>query len=240
MKWSWKVGRVGGVDLRVHASFLILLAWLALAYYREAGTVLGVARGVLFVVALFASVVLHELGHAFAGRRVGVPPRVITLLPSGGVARLDDMPDDPKQELEVALAGPAVTLVIVALLYLLLRALALPTHLVESAVTRGGAGAFVAQVMWVNVSLLAFNLLPAFPMDGGRVLRAGLVIRRGHVRATEIATRVGRSFALVFGIIGLLYSPFLVLIAVFVWLGAAAESGALQERSPLAASHAAH
>jgi Zn-dependent protease/predicted transcriptional regulator len=233
MNWSWKIGRVGGVDLRVHASFLILLAWLALAYYREAGTVLGVARGVLFVVALFASVVLHELGHALAGRRIGVPTRDITLLPIGGVARLDNMPDDPKQELGIALAGPAVTLVIVALLYLVLRALAVPTRLVENAVTRGGVGAFVAQVMWVNVSLLVFNLLPAFPMDGGRVLRAGLAIRRGHVWATEIATRVGRSFAVVFGIIGLLYSPFLVLIALFVWLGAAAESGALQERSAL-------
>jgi len=233
MKWSWKIARVGGVDLRVHASFLILFAWLGVVYYREAGTVLGVARGVLFVVALFGSVVLHELGHAFAGRRVGVPTRDITLLPIGGVARLVDMPDDPKQELGIALAGPAVTLVIVAVLYLLLRALALPTQLVENAVTRGGAGAFVAQVMWVNVSLLAFNLLPAFPMDGGRVLRAGLAIRGDHVRATEIAARVGRAFALVFGIIGLLYSPFLVLIALFVWLGAAAESGALQERSAL-------
>lgn len=232
MKWSWKIGRVGGIDLRVHASFFILLAWLALAYYREGGTT-GAARGVLFTVALFASVVLHELGHAFAGRRIGVPTHDITLLPIGGVARLDDIPEEPKQELAIALAGPAITVAIVAALYLLLRVLSLPATLVESAVTRGGWGAFLAQLMWVNVSLLVFNLLPAFPMDGGRVLRAALALRRDYARATEIATRVGRSFALLFGIVGLLYNPFLVLIALFVWLGAAAESGALQERSAL-------
>jgi Zn-dependent protease len=235
MKWSWKVGRLGGIDLRVHATFFILLAWFALVYYRESGSAVAATRGVVFTLALFVSVVLHELGHALAGRRVGVPTRDITLLPIGGVARLEHIPDDPKQELAIALAGPAVTLVIALTLYVLLRALALPTALLENAVTRGGGGAFLAQLMWVNVSLLVFNLLPAFPMDGGRVLRATLALRRDYLRATEIAARVGRAFALLFGIVGLFYSAFLVVIALFIWFGAAAEYGALRS----AAAHAA-
>src|SRR5437016_11370417 len=113
MKWSWKIGRIGGIDLRIHATFFILLAWLALAYYRDTGTVAGAARGVSFTLALFASVVLHELGHALVARRFGVPTRDITLLPIGGVARLEYIPDKPRQELAIALAGPAVTLAIV-------------------------------------------------------------------------------------------------------------------------------
>jgi len=233
MKWSWRIGRVGGVDLRVHATFIILLAWLALAYYRDVGTAAGAARGVLFTLTLFASVVLHELGHALAARRVGVATRDITLLPIGGVARLENIPDKPKQELGIALAGPAVTLVIIIALVVVLRGLSLPLTPPTSAIARGGAAAFLAQLMWVNVSLLVFNLLPAFPMDGGRVLRAGLALRQDHRRATETAARIGRAFALVFGVIGLFYNPFLMLIALFVWLGAAAESSALQERSAL-------
>ena len=233
MKWSWKIGRVGGIDLRVHATFFILLAWMALVYYRQSGTAGGAARGVLFTIALFASVVLHELGHASAARRVGVPTRDITLLPIGGVARLEYIPRRAKQELGIALAGPAVTVVIALALALVLTLLHAPLRMVSDAVVSGSVPAFLAQLMWVNVSLLVFNLLPAFPMDGGRVLRAGLAMRTGYPRATEIAARVGRAFALLFGLVGLFYSPFLVLIALFVWLGAAAESSALQEHEIL-------
>ena len=233
MKWSWKIGRVGGIDLRVHATFFILLAWMALVYYRQSGTAGGAARGVLFTIALFASVVLHELGHASAARRVGVPTRDITLLPIGGVARLEYIPRRAKQELGIALAGPAVTVVIALALALVLTLLHAPLRMVSDAVVSGSVTAFLAQLMWVNVSLLVFNLLPAFPMDGGRVLRAGLAMRTGYLRATEIAARVGRAFALLFGLVGLFYSPFLVLIALFVWLGAAAESSALQEHEIL-------
>ncbi len=228
MKWSWKIGRVSGIDLRVHATFPILLVWLALLYYQDTGTVIGAARGVLFTLALFCSVVLHELGHALTGRRFGVPTRDITLLPIGGVARLDHMPEQPRQELWIALAGPAVTVVIAAAIYILLRALGLPVALVEEAAAHVERGAFLAQLMWVNVWLAVFNLLPAFPMDGGRVLRAGLALRMDYLRATEIAARLGKWFALLFGIIGLLYSPLLVLIALFVWLAAASESSATQ------------
>jgi Zn-dependent protease/CBS domain-containing protein len=233
MKWSWKVARVGGIDLRVHATFVILLAWLALVYYRDIGTLAGAARGVLFVLALFASVVLHELGHALTARRFGVPTRDITLLPIGGVARLESIPDQPKQELRIALAGPAVTLFIAAVLYVVLRVLGLPVLVANDVVVPQGRGAFLAQVMWVNVSLLIFNLLPAFPMDGGRVLRATLALRMQYLRATIVAARVGQVFALLFGVVGLLYNPLLVLIALFVWLGAASESSAIQMHTML-------
>jgi len=230
MKWSWKIGRIGGIDLRVHATFAILLIWMAVLYYQETGTFAGAAGGVLFTLAIFGSVILHELGHALTARRFGVSTKDITLLPIGGIARLDHIPDRPRQELLIAIAGPAVTVAIAAAIYIVLRVLGLPVGpwLVEETTAYGERGAFLAQLMWVNVSLLVFNLLPAFPMDGGRVFRAALALRMDYLRATDVATRVGKWFALLFGIIGLLFSPMLVLIALFVWLAAASESSATQ------------
>lgn len=233
MKWSWTIGRVAGIKLRVHATFLILLAWLALVDYRASGTISGALLGVLFTLALFGSVFLHELGHAVAARRVGIPTRDITLLPIGGVARLEHIPDEPHQELGVALAGPAVTVLIALILSVSLRLSGLPVIVVEDTMRHGTAGAFVAELVRLNVALLVFNMLPAFPMDGGRVLRALLALRMDYTRATEIAARVGRGFALVFGVVGLLYNPFLVLIALFIWVSAAAESAELHQRSAL-------
>ena len=231
MRWSWKIGRIAGIDIRVHATFLLLLAWAALVSYQASGTAIGAARGVLFVLALFASVVLHELGHALAARRFGVPTRDITLRPIGGVARLAYLPKEPRQELHIALAGPAVTLAIALVLYGALRLLGLP--LVPAEDVLSSRGSFISQLMWANVSLFLFNLLPAFPMDGGRALRATLALRMDYVRATAVAAGVGRAFALLFGIVGLFYNPFLVLIALFVWLGAAGEAAEVQQRSSL-------
>ena len=121
MKWSWRVGHVFGIALHIHATFLLALAWGAHTGYREGGTTAAAASGVAFVLAVFASVVLHELGHALTARRFGVGTRDIVLLPIGGVARLERMPEVPRQELVIALAGPAVTAVIVGVLYLVLR-----------------------------------------------------------------------------------------------------------------------
>jgi Zn-dependent protease/predicted transcriptional regulator len=233
MKWSWTIGRVAGIKLRVHATFLILLAWLALVDYRNTGTATGALLGLSFTLALFASVLLHELGHAIAGRHFGVPTRDITLLPIGGVARLEHIPDKPKQELWIALAGPAVTVVIVLVLALVLGLAGQPIRLTPNAIGRGSAGGFLAQLMWLNVTLLVFNMLPAFPMDGGRVLRSLLALHRDYLQATEIAVRVGQAFALLFGVVGLFVNPFLMLIALFIWVSAAAESNALHERSTL-------
>jgi Zn-dependent protease/CBS domain-containing protein len=230
MKWSWKLGRFAGIDVRVHATFLILLAWVAFASYQLRGSAMDAVNGVVFILAVFASVVLHEYGHALTARHYGIPTREITLLPIGGVAQLERIPKEPQRELAVALAGPAVTIAIAIVLFLILIATGLPTG--PGVLLREGAP-FLSRLMWVNVWLVIFNAIPAFPMDGGRVLRAALAMRMPHLRATRIAAEVGKGFALVFGIVGLfvLKDPFLVLIALFVWLGAAGEAAMAQQNT---------
>jgi Zn-dependent protease len=238
MKWSWRVGSIAGIGLYVHATFVLLLAWVAIGEYQTSRSTGAALNGVLFVLAVFATVVLHELGHALTARRYGIRTRDITLLPIGGVARLERMPREPKEELVVALAGPAVNVVIAGLLYVWLFFTGGVPAIVDSASM--GAGflerTFAARLLAVNLWLVLFNLIPAFPMDGGRVLRAVLAMRSGdYAQATEAAARVGRFFALVFGIVGLFIvgNPFLVFIALFVWLGAAGEAAAAQTAAML-------
>lgn len=238
MKWSWRVGSIAGIALYIHATFVLLLAWVAIGEYQTSRSATAALNGVLFVVAVFATVVLHEFGHALTARRYGIKTRDITLLPIGGVARLERMPREPKQELLVTLAGPAVNVVIAGVLYVWLSFTGGMPALQDTASL--GAGflerTFVARLLAVNVWLVIFNLIPAFPMDGGRMLRALLAMRsRDYAQATETAARVGRLFALAFGIIGLFVigNPFLVLIALFVWLGAAGEAAAVQTSAML-------
>src|SRR5688572_19684180 len=169
MSWSWRIGRIAGIDIYLHFTFLILLAWVALSHFLPEGDVAGALVGITFILALFGIVVLHELGHALAARRYGIQTRDITLLPIGGVARLERMPEDPKQELVVAIAGPLVNVVLAAAIYVGLWLSSGLTGVTDA--TRVGGG-FLSQLFWVNVALVAFNALPAFPMDGGRVLRA--------------------------------------------------------------------
>ena len=231
MRWSWKLARVAGIELRVHATFLLLLAYAALSYYRLSGSGTLAIRGVVFTLALFASVVLHELGHALTGRLFGITTQDITLLPIGGVARLAYIPRQPKRELVIALAGPAVTLGLILVLLGVIQIFRLPDAPLNGML--GARSGFVGQLMWANLFLLVFNLLPAFPMDGGRVLRAALALRSDYLTATRAAAAAGRAFALLFGIIGLMYDPFLILIALFVWLGAAGEAAQAQMHSTL-------
>ena len=230
MKWSWKLGTFAGIDVRVHATFLILLVWVALVSYQQSGTAAGAVNGVVFILAVFASVVLHEYGHALTARHFGIPTREITLLPIGGVAQLERIPKEPGRELAVALAGPAVTVAIVLVLFVVLLVTGGPTA--PSVLLREDAP-FLSRLMWVNVFLAVFNAIPALPLDGGRVLRAALATRMSHLRATRIAAEVGKGFALVFGIAGLFFlgDPWLVLIALFVWLGAAGEAAMAQQSS---------
>jgi len=230
MKWSWKITRIAGIDIYIHATFFILIAWIALSYWRVEGTMAAVLSGVGFILALFSCVVLHELGHALTARRYGIRTRNIVLLPIGGVAALERMPDDPKQEMLVALAGPAVNLVIAVGLWLWLSMSKVLVPVDDLSVT---GGLFLQRLMLINVILAVFNLFPAFPMDGGRVLRAALSMRMGRNRATQAAAKIGQGLALFLGFIGLLYNPFLLFIALFVWIGAAAEAGMEQIKSTL-------
>jgi Zn-dependent protease/predicted transcriptional regulator len=230
MRWSWKIGQFAGIGVYVHATFLLLVGWIALGHWQESRSLAATVVGVAFVLAIFGCVVLHEFGHALTARRFGVRTRDIVLLPIGGVARLERIPEKPAQELWVALAGPAVNAVIVVALFLwLLLAGAWPPA--EDMSTMSGP--FLGRLMMVNIFLAVFNLIPAFPMDGGRVLRALLAMRLDYAHATHIAGTVGQGLAFVFGFVGLFTNPFLLFIALFVWIGAAQESSLVQIRTAL-------
>jgi Zn-dependent protease len=230
MRWHWKLGRFAGIDVFVHATFLLLLGWVGYSQWQESQEWGEVLNGILFILALFLCVVLHEYGHALTARRYGIKTRDITLYPIGGVARLERMPEKPIEELWVALMGPAVNVIIGLLLlaYLIATDTLIPFNQVTV-----GSGSVFERLMIVNFTLVLFNLLPAFPMDGGRVLRALLAMRMDYVRATQVAAYIGQGMALVLGFIGLFGNPFLLFIALFVWIGASQEAGAVQAKNSL-------
>ncbi|MBM3493392.1 MAG: site-2 protease family protein [Armatimonadetes bacterium] len=231
MKWSWSIGEYAGIGVYIHATFLLLIAYVGISHIMGGDTVSGATGGILFVLALFACVLLHEFGHALAARRFGIKTRDITLLPIGGVARLERMPDDPRQELWVAVAGPLVNVAIAGVLFVWLfvsRALVPVQELTVA------GGPFLERLLVVNVILVAFNMIPAFPMDGGRVVRALLAMRMEYTRATQIAANLGQGLAMLFGLVGLLSGQFMLLfIAFFVWIGAAQEASMVQMKSAL-------
>ena len=221
MKWSLKLGTVAGIGIYVHWTFALLIGWIFFAYLSAGQSAVMAAKGAGFILAIFGCVVLHELGHATAAKRFGIRTRDITLLPIGGLARLERMPEKPLQEFIVALAGPAVNVVIAAVIFGYLTVIRGDGEMLDVQLLQGN---FLARLMWVNAFLVVFNLLPAFPMDGGRVLRALLATSMDYRRATRIAARVGQGMAILFGIAGLFGNPFLLFIALFVFLGAQAES----------------
>ncbi len=221
MSWSFPIGRLFGSEVRVHVTFFLLLAWIAIAHYQQGGTQAAV-EGVAFILVLFACVVAHEFGHALAARRYGIRTPDITLLPIGGLARLERMPEKPRQEIIVALAGPAVNVVIAAVLILILRS---SFNLQALEQLDNPSLSFLARLASVNIFLVVFNLIPAFPMDGGRVFRAILAIWYPRRQATNIAAKVGQALAFGFGFLGLIGgNPLLIFIAIFVYLAATAEA----------------
>ncbi|MDZ7846532.1 MAG: site-2 protease family protein [Owenweeksia sp.] len=220
-KWSLYAGSYAGIKVFIHWSFWIIIAWIFMLHFQMGhGWSEGLA-GAGFILALFGCVVLHEFGHALTAKKYGIPTHNITLYPIGGVASLDKMPDKPGQELAVALAGPAVNVVIAGGLYLWLASSGGLITLTE--MDHMGGDNFWFSLMVANVVLAGFNLIPAFPMDGGRVLRALLAYRMDKFQATNIAARVGQFMAIIFVFLGFFTNFWLVFIGLFIYLGAGGE-----------------
>ncbi|MGF1553938.1 MAG: site-2 protease family protein [Paracoccaceae bacterium] len=219
MSWSLKFLQLGDTQLRVHVTFFLLLVFIA-AQRWQAGP-LAAAEGVLFVVLVFVCVVLHELGHVVAAQRYGIRTPTITVLPIGGVAQLERMPDRPVAELVVAIAGPLVNVVIAAVLFVLIGA---RFDFSDMDQLQAAQTSLQGRLAAVNVLLVVFNLIPAFPLDGGRIFRALLAFKLPRARATRVAARTGQAMAVLFAIVGIFYNPFLLLIAIFMFFAAEAEA----------------
>ena len=230
MRWSLRLGKLAGIDVFIHFTFFFLLVWVGFFHWKQNESIGAALTGVVFILTIFACVVAHELGHALTARRYGIKTRDIILLPIGGVARLEKMPDKSVQELWVALAGPAVNVVIAAVLALFLF---VSGNFTPMSQLSNASATFLERLMAVNIFLVLFNLVPAFPMDGGRVLRAALATQMAYTRATQIAAHLGQGIAVLFGFVGLFYNPMLLLIAIFIWIGAGQESSMTQMKSAL-------
>ncbi|MCK6616779.1 MAG: site-2 protease family protein [Cyclobacteriaceae bacterium] len=231
MKYSLSLGRVAGIQIFVHWTFLILIGWIVFINLKQGMSPVDILWSVLFILTLFACVTAHELGHALAAKRYHIKTRNITLLPIGGLAQLESMPEKPKEELVVALAGPAVN-VIIALLLLPIVKLN-PNLIDELDLSKLNHQNFLISLMVVNIWLAVFNMIPAFPMDGGRVFRALLSFKFERHVATRVAASVGQLLAVGFVFIGFFYNPFLIFIGVFIFLGAQAEAQFAEAKSLL-------
>ncbi|MFG0259385.1 MAG: site-2 protease family protein [Phycisphaerales bacterium JB041] len=231
MKGSLRIARLFGIDVAIHWTFLLLVVYVVFLATRQQSGLAGTVVALAFIGGVFTCVVLHEFGHALTARAFGIKTRHITILPIGGVAALERMPTKPGQELLVAVAGPAVNVVIAAVLLagvLLAGDLRTPPNPFTQ-----DAG-FFGMLALVNIALVLFNMLPAFPMDGGRVLRALLAFRLDYARATRVAAMVGRVMAvglLVWGVMA--GNPVLMIIAVFVYMGGGAEAAAATQRAAM-------
>jgi stage IV sporulation protein FB len=230
MSWSFRLVRILGTDVKVHFTFLLLLGFLYVSFRAESGAEAAL-QITEFILLLFLCVLLHEFGHILMARHFGIRTPDVILLPIGGVARLERLPEEPRQEFLIALAGPAVTLAIALGLSLWLGTTGQPLVWpweggdLEAATLQG-------LLFSTNVALLLFNLLPAYPMDGGRVLRSLLSARLGLVRATRIAANIGQVLAMVIGVYGLIRGqPMLTLIGIFVFFGAAQEAAMVETRA---------
>jgi Zn-dependent protease/CBS domain-containing protein len=227
MRWSVNVGSIAGTAVRIHVTFLMFLAWIFAASWASGGAD-AAWSGLAFMILLFACVLAHEFGHIFVARAFGVPTPDVTLLPIGGVARLERIPEAPWEEFLIAIAGPMVNVVIALGLVYLLGA---DLNFHQLGAVENSKVSLIDRLAAVNLFLAAFNMIPAFPMDGGRVLRALLAMRLGHVRATEVAATIGQGFAFVLGFVGLFWNPLLIFIAVFVYLAASSEAQLVSVRA---------
>jgi Zn-dependent protease/CBS domain-containing protein len=217
MHWSITIGRIAGTAIRIHVTFFILLVWIAIVDYRAGGVPAATAT-IIFVLAIFACVVAHEFGHILMARSFGVKTPDVTLLPIGGIASMERIPDNPREELLIAIAGPLVNVAIAAILILVGR-----LSMADLSAADLEKASLLQRLATANIALFIFNLVPAFPMDGGRVLRALLAMRLGAQRSTVIAARLGQVFAFLFVVAGLFMNPLLILIGMFIYFAASSE-----------------
>lgn len=239
MNWSLKLFKIKGIDIKVHLTFVLILIWAAYRWSVSTGEGMqGALFGIVATLLLFLSVTLHELGHSLQALKFGVKVRDITLMPMGGLAQMESIPEDPNKELRIALAGPLVNFAIAALLIGLGALLDARTLLsfdeLIASLGRVSWSGLLVYLTSANLMLGLFNLIPAFPMDGGRVLRALLAKKTDHTKATRIAAQVGQGLALLMGLWGFMSGSWtLVLIAIFVWMGAGQESQGAQVKHTL-------
>ncbi|MBA2691292.1 MAG: site-2 protease family protein [Rubrobacter sp.] len=231
---SFKIGRAFDIDVKVHWTFFLLLLFFGFLAYQQTGEAVAALITSGIILALFFCVLLHEYGHSLMAQRLGIEIQDITLLPIGGLARMKSMPERPMDEVKIAIAGPVVNVVLAPMFFgvalLLGGSLSGGVNLISGV---DSFGQFFAYLALINVILAVFNLIPAFPMDGGRVLRGLLAARVGPIRATDIAAAVGQAAAVGFFLVGLLVNPLLALVAVFIFFGASGEAQMVRQRETM-------
>ena len=236
LKGSLTLGRVRGIRFQVHWTFLLLVGWIVFLEMSRGNNFEAILWSIAFVVVLFGCVILHELGHALTAARFGVGTKQITLLPIGGVASLESMPENPFEEFWVAVAGPLVNVAIAILLYLVVPVgdfVSQDPEQLQQTLSAINAGNFLFYLFSANVMLVLFNVIPAFPMDGGRILRSLLSMKMNRIQATRIASGLGQLVAFLFFVFGLIYNPILALVGVFVFFGAQGENVMVQQMALL-------
>ncbi|NBC26942.1 MAG: site-2 protease family protein [Bacteroidetes bacterium] len=236
MSASLKIGHFAGIKVQIHWTFWLLFLFVAIMVLSGGGTSTDLWWNFTFVTALFICVILHEFGHALTARTFGIETRSITMLPIGGVASLKEIPDKPMEEFYIAVAGPLVNVVIALALWVLIPVgdvMSADPEVIQQKFSTIDGSNFLISLLFVNIALVLFNMLPAFPMDGGRVFRALLAMKLGRVEATRIASATGKFLALIFFLTGLMFSVVLAIIAVFIFFGAHTENITVQQLSLL-------
>lgn len=216
MKWSFKIGTVFGIPIRVHFTFILLLLFVGISASR--GDFFRGIQGMIFVISIFGCVVIHEITHSVLAKYFGIGVKEIVLLPIGGVSQIEELPSEPRKEIIISIAGPLVSFLLALIFYFLARG----SYLRTADIILSSAN-FWAKLFWINLILGIFNLIPAFPMDGGRVLRSLFAFRLNYLKATRIAVGVGQFIAILLFFFGIFYNLWLALIAMFIYIGAESE-----------------